>query len=123
MTKIGAASCDRILDVTKYAKNFKDLKRNLCDGTLACLLQGYIGMSITQAKVEIRNATQYLETKEDWAYLGKTLVALAISPVLYVTGFRFSKDYRWDTTRFHSIVYSIVNTTAANRIAGLGETK
>jgi hypothetical protein len=78
-------------------------------------------MNLTQAKLELKIASEYLKTPEDWAYLAKTALGVAISPVLYVTGFRFSKDYRWGTTKFHSIVYATVNTIAANRVAGLGE--
>ena len=45
--------------------------------------------------------------------------AYAISPVLMLTGFRFSKDYRWGVSRFHRAVYAAVDTVAANHIAGL----
>jgi hypothetical protein len=45
--------------------------------------------------------------------------AYVISPALMLTGFRFSKDYRWDSSRFHRTVYAIVDTVAANHIAGL----
>ncbi len=50
----------------------------------------------------MRNATAYL-----------------IAPVLMLTGFRFSKDYRRGTTRTYRIVYALVNTITANRVAGL----
>jgi hypothetical protein len=44
----------------------------------------------------------------------RNLLALAISPVLALTGYRFSKDYRWGTTHYHRIVYAIINTPRAN---------
>jgi hypothetical protein len=37
-----------------------------------------------------------------------------IAPILAVTGFRFSKDYRYGTTRYHRVVYSLICTVAAN---------
>lgn len=46
-------------------------------------------------------------------------MATLIAPVLKMTGFRFSKDYRWGTTRYHRIVYRMVNTIQANLNAGL----
>ena len=45
--------------------------------------------------------------------------AYLIAPVLMVTGFRFSKDYRHGISRFHRMVYTCVNTVSANHIAGL----
>ena len=44
-------------------------------------------------------------------------IAVMIAPVLKLTGFRFSKDYRWGTKRIHRAVYAIVNTTRANQLA------
>jgi hypothetical protein len=49
----------------------------------------------------------------------RDLTAVLISPVLKLTGFRFSKDYRWGTTRFHRAVYAVVSTVRANHLAGL----
>lgn len=40
-----------------------------------------------------------------------------IAPVLRATGFRFSKNYRWEITRFHSFVYRHVDVVLANVIA------
>lgn len=37
--------------------------------------------------------------------------------VCRLTGFRFSKDYRWGTTRYHRFVYAVCNTVAANYVA------
>ena len=45
--------------------------------------------------------------------------AYIVAPVLVVTGFRFSKEYRWGVTRFHRAVYATIDTVAANHIAGL----
>jgi len=36
---------------------------------------------------------------------------------MYLTGFRFSTDYRHGITVFHKAVYSIVSTPIANRNA------
>lgn len=46
-------------------------------------------------------------------------IAAAVAPVLKLTGFRFSKDYRRGTTRFHRAVYALCNTVGANLRAGL----
>ena len=46
--------------------------------------------------------------------LGKGLV-----PVMKVTGFRFSKNYRWGTTLYHRIIYAMIDTVGANIRAGL----
>lgn len=48
----------------------------------------------------------------------RTATAYLIAPALVLTGFRFSKDYRWGTTRKHRIVYALVNTVRANQVAG-----
>jgi hypothetical protein len=45
--------------------------------------------------------------------------ALLLVPVLKLTGFRFSKDYRYGTTLFHRLVYKTVNVVKANLTAGL----
>lgn len=45
--------------------------------------------------------------------------ASLIAPLLKLTGFRFSKDYRWGTTLWHRIVYRCVNTIQANIRAGM----
>jgi hypothetical protein len=44
----------------------------------------------------------------------RRLNAKLISPVLRVTGYRFSKDYRHGITWFHRIVYRCVDTVHAN---------
>lgn len=44
----------------------------------------------------------------------RTATAYLIAPALAVTGFRFSKDYRWGTTFWHRAVYACVNTIVAN---------
>lgn len=49
----------------------------------------------------------------------RKITAAAIVPVLKLTGFRFSKDYRHGTTRFHRAVYAMVDTVGANISAGL----
>ena len=40
-----------------------------------------------------------------------------LAPILRMTGFRFSKDYRHGTTAFHRAVYAIVSTPTANLLA------
>ncbi len=47
----------------------------------------------------------------------RTATAKMIAPVLKLTGFRFSKDYRWGTTMFHRAVYACVSTVEANLTA------
>lgn len=49
----------------------------------------------------------------------RNFLAILIAPALMVTGFRFSKDYRWGTTLWHRIVYRFVNTIEANWAAGM----
>lgn len=43
--------------------------------------------------------------------------AYLLCPFMKVTGFSFSKDYRWEITRFHSVVYNCVDTVGANWLA------
>jgi len=40
--------------------------------------------------------------------------ARLIAPILRLTGFRFSKEYRWGVSRFHRAVFAMVNTIRAN---------
>ena len=42
-----------------------------------------------------------------------------LTPFLRLTGFRFSKEYRHGTTRWHRFVYRHVDTVGANIRAGL----
>lgn len=46
------------------------------------------------------------------------ILAALIAPFMRLTGFRFSKDYRHGTTRFHRAVYACIATVEANRRAG-----
>ena len=34
--------------------------------------------------------------------------------LMFKTGFRFSKDYRWGTTAWHRFIYSRMNTVRLN---------
>jgi len=43
--------------------------------------------------------------------------ARCLSPILRATGFRFSRDYRWEITRFHASIYWLVDTVGANALA------
>lgn len=43
--------------------------------------------------------------------------AYLLAPMLAITGFRFSKDYRWGVSAFHRAVYACVNTVSANLLA------
>jgi len=45
--------------------------------------------------------------------------AYVVLPLLLITGFRFSKDYRWGTTRFHAFIYAWVDVVLANILAGI----
>jgi len=47
----------------------------------------------------------------------RNFLAHIIAPAMRLTGFRFSKDYRHGTTRFHRAVYTIVSTVGANYVA------
>ena len=47
----------------------------------------------------------------------RTLSAYLISPVMSVTGFRFSKSFRRGDTAGHRAVYLAVDTVFANQIA------
>lgn len=49
----------------------------------------------------------------------RTITAAILVPVLKLTGFRFSKDYRWGTTIRHRVVSALVNTVRANQLAGI----
>jgi hypothetical protein len=42
------------------------------------------------------------------------LLAQAISPILYVTGFRFSKAYRNGASSYHRAIYAMISTVSAN---------
>tara|TARA_R100001443_G_scaffold114274_1_gene130088 strand:- start:3750 stop:3974 length:225 start_codon:yes stop_codon:yes gene_type:complete len=44
----------------------------------------------------------------------RKLNAKLLYPFMKITGFMFSKDYRWGTTLFHRIVYRYVDTVGAN---------
>lgn len=47
----------------------------------------------------------------------RTLTARLISPILRLTGFRFSKHYRWGTKLHHRIIYHLTSTVHANIFA------
>jgi hypothetical protein len=49
----------------------------------------------------------------------RNFTAALVAPILIATGYRFSKDFRWGTSRGHRLVYALVNTVRANHIAGL----
>ena len=49
----------------------------------------------------------------------RSINAHLIAPAMMLTGFRFSKDYRWGVSRYHRAVYAMVDTVGANWIAGL----
>tara|TARA_Y100000816_G_C25944753_1_gene492789 strand:- start:633 stop:836 length:204 start_codon:yes stop_codon:yes gene_type:complete len=48
----------------------------------------------------------------------RKLNAAILAPVMKLTGFRFSKDYRHGSTLFHKAVYACVDTVGANMKAG-----
>lgn len=48
----------------------------------------------------------------------RTIAAYLLIIPMRVTGFRFSKDYRWGLTRHHRFVYRMVDTVHANALAG-----
>ena len=48
----------------------------------------------------------------------RKITASIIVPVMKLTGFRFTKDYRHGATMFHRVVYFAVDTVGANQKAG-----
>jgi hypothetical protein len=40
--------------------------------------------------------------------------ASLLAPIMKLTGFRFSKLYRYEATTYHKIVYRLVDTVGAN---------
>ena len=49
----------------------------------------------------------------------RTINAYLVLPVLLITGFRFSKNYRWETNLYYAAVYKSIDTVLANTKAGL----
>lgn len=49
----------------------------------------------------------------------RSLTASLLAPLLKLTGFRFSKQFRWGSTRAHRLVFALVDTVAANQKAGI----
>ena len=47
-------------------------------------------------------------------WLFRSFNALWLAPIMRVTGFRFSKLYRWGATPAYRVVYILVETTKAN---------
>lgn len=47
----------------------------------------------------------------------RTTNAIILTPVMKLTGFRFSKSYRRGDTRSHSFIYTLVDTVGANTYA------
>lgn len=51
----------------------------------------------------------------------RKITACLLVPAMKLTGFRFSKDYRWGISRWHRFVYATVDTVGANWAAGMPE--
>ena len=49
----------------------------------------------------------------------RTNNAIILTPVMRLTGFRFSKSYRRGDTKLHSFIYAVVDTVSANIQAGI----
>lgn len=47
----------------------------------------------------------------------RTNLAKLLVPVMKLSGFRFSKDYRWGVTPFHRAVYACLDVVSANLAA------
>ncbi len=47
----------------------------------------------------------------------RTISAIILTPVMKLTGFRFSRAYRREDTKFHSIVYALIDTVGVNTYA------
>lgn len=54
---------------------------------------------------------------ENIYYNLRIATAYMIAPILRMTGFRFSKDYRHGATAFHRAVYAVISTPTANILA------
>ena len=50
----------------------------------------------------------------------RDLNAVLAAPILKLTGYRFSKNFRHGVTVWHRAVYAMVNTVQANYKAGMG---
>lgn len=51
--------------------------------------------------------------------LKRHLIAALCVSFMKITGFRFSKEYRWGTTKWKRFVYRNVSTVQANIWAGM----
>jgi membrane associated rhomboid family serine protease len=60
--------------------------------------------------------TTFLETA-NMKNLIRTISAIILTPVMKLTGFRFSRAYRREDTKFHSIVYALIDTVGVNTYA------
>lgn len=47
----------------------------------------------------------------------RVTTALLLAPLMALTGFRFSKRYRYGVSRYHRLVYALVSTPTANAAA------
>ena len=47
----------------------------------------------------------------------RTTSAIILTPVMKLTGFRFSRTYRRGDTKLHSFIYALVDTVGANTYA------
>jgi hypothetical protein len=47
----------------------------------------------------------------------RTINAIILTPVMKLTGFRFSKSYRHEDTKLHSLAYALIDTVGANTYA------
>jgi hypothetical protein len=47
----------------------------------------------------------------------RTINAIILTPVMKLTGYRFSRAFRRGDTKLHSIVYALVDTVGANTYA------
>ena len=45
----------------------------------------------------------------------RRMIAILIKPIMRLTGFKFSKDYRYEISKFHSLVYKCIDTVHANK--------
>jgi len=67
----------------------------------------------------LRNMNAATKTTKTSEVNMRDALATIIAPVLKLTGFRFSKEYRWGATPWKAFVYRHVNVIAANLKAGL----
>jgi hypothetical protein len=77
----------------------------------------YKRLALIKIEWYIRNISKAIKPSEHGERTMRDIAAYIIAPVMKKTGFRFSRLYRRGDTFCHRIVFALVNTVTANRIA------